>query len=94
MKKNSCWKRLFTTATPRYFSKNVVGAAESEVEIVGMDDEVTFGPVVHRLTFGQAVVGASATIQVVVVGVTEPMVRVIRGQKFYQRRLAVLMQEP
>jgi superfamily II DNA or RNA helicase len=70
-------KRLFTTATPRYYGKSVQTAAEGRgVEIIGMDDEAKFGPVVHKLTFGQAIEMDMLTdYQVVVVGVDEPMVR-------------------
>jgi len=70
-------KRLFTTATPRYYGKSVRSAAEGRgVEIIGMDDEAKFGPVVHKLTFGQAIaMGRLTDYQVVLVGVDEPMVR-------------------
>ena len=70
-------KRLFTTATPRYYGKSVQSTAEGRgVEIIGMDDEAKFGPVVHKLTFGQAIEMDMLTdYQVVVVGVDEPMVR-------------------
>jgi len=70
-------KRLFTTATPRYYGNLVQSAAEGRgVEIIGMDDEAKFGPVVHKLTFGQAIeLGKLTDYQVVVVGVDEPMVR-------------------
>ena len=70
-------KRLFTTATPRYYGKSVQTAAEGRgVEVIGMDDEAKFGPVVHKLTFGQAIEMDMLTdYQVVVVGVDEPMVR-------------------
>ena len=51
-------KCLFTTATPRYFGKNVRDAAKlRDQEIVGMDDEDVFGPVIHTLTFGEAISG-------------------------------------
>ena len=70
-------KRIFTTATPRYYGKSVQSAVEGRgVEIIGMDDEAKFGPVVHKLTFGQAIEMDMLTdYQVVVVGVDEPMVR-------------------
>jgi superfamily II DNA or RNA helicase len=70
-------KRLFTTATPRYYGKSVQSAAEGRgVEIIGMDDEAKFGPVIHKLTFGQAIEMDMLTdYHVVVVGVDEPMVR-------------------
>ncbi|NRB20298.1 MAG: hypothetical protein HRU33_22865 [Rhodobacteraceae bacterium] len=41
-----------------------------------MDDETVFGPVVHSLTFGEAIQRKLLTdYQVVIVGVDEPMVK-------------------
>lgn len=70
-------KRLFTTATPRYFGKAVKDAAKAnDLAVVGMDDEAVFGPVIHKLTFGQAIKQELLTdYQVVIVGVDEPMVK-------------------
>ena len=70
-------KRLFTTATPRYFGKTIKDAAKAnDLAVVGMDDEAIFGPVIHKLTFGQAIEQELLTdYQVVIVGVDEPMVR-------------------
>ena len=70
-------KRLFTTATPRVCGKSFKSASEGRgVEVIGMDDEAKFGPVIHKLTFGQAIEMDMLTdYQVVVVGVDEPMVR-------------------
>ena len=70
-------KRLFTTATPRYFGKAIKDEANArDLEVVGMDNEAVFGPVVHKLTFGQAIERELLTdYQVVIVGVDEPMVR-------------------
>lgn len=70
-------KRLFTTATPRYFGKSVVSKAEGRgLEVVGMNDESIFGPVVHQLTFGEAIRRDLLTdYQVVVVGVNNSMVK-------------------
>jgi predicted helicase len=49
-------KRLFTTATPRYFGKAIKDAAKArDLAVVGMDNEAIFGPVIHKLTFGQAI---------------------------------------
>ena len=49
-------KRLFTTATPRYFGKAIKDEAKArDLAVVGMDDEAVFGPVIHKLTFGQAI---------------------------------------
>ena len=73
-------KRLFTTATPRYFGNTVKDAARAnDLTVVGMDDEAVFGPVIHKLTFGQAIYYEPEPLlndyQVVIVGVDEPMVR-------------------
>lgn len=70
-------KRLFTTATPRYFGKAIKDEANArDLAVVGMDNEAVFGPVVHKLTFGQAIAQELLTdYQVVIVGVDEPMVR-------------------
>ena len=70
-------KRLFTTATPRYFGKAIKDEAiVRDLAVVGMDNEAVFGPVIHKLTFGQAIEQELLTdYQVVVVGVDEPMVR-------------------
>lgn len=73
-------KRLFTTATPRYFGQAIKDEAKArDLAVVGMDDEAVFGPVVHKLTFGQAIYYEPEPLlndyQVVIVGVDEPMVR-------------------
>ena len=73
-------KRLFTTATPRYFGKAIKDAAKArDLAVVGMDNEAVFGPVIHKLTFGQAIYYEPEPLlndyQVVIVGVDEPMVR-------------------
>ena len=49
-------KRLYMTATPKIYAEAVrTKAAEKEAVLVSMDDEETFGPVFHRLGFGEAV---------------------------------------
>lgn len=70
-------KRLFTTATPRYFGQAIKDEANArDLAIVGMDNEAVFGPVIHKLTFGQAIEQELLTdYQVVIVGVDEPMVK-------------------
>ena len=72
-------KRLFTTATPRYFGKAIKDAAKMrDTEIVGMDDEELFGPVIHKLTFGEAIQRDLLNdYQVVVVGVDEPRIKLL-----------------
>ncbi len=70
-------KRLFTTATPRYFGNTIKDAAKDrDLEVIGMDNQTVFGPVIHKLTFGQAIANDLLTdYQVVIVGVDEPMVK-------------------
>ncbi len=68
-------KRLFMTATPRYFKEHVKRrAAELEFELVSMDDEHVFGPEFHVLTFHDAISADPPLLtdyQVVVIGVTD-----------------------
>lgn len=70
-------KHLFTTATPRYFGKPIKDAAKARsVEVIGMDDIQAFGPVLHKLSFGEAIERELLTdYQVLIVGVDEPMVK-------------------
>lgn len=64
-------RRLFMTATPRYFTGRVLRAAEeAEFEYASMDDEAKFGRVFHRLGFGEAIKRDLLTdYQVAIVGV-------------------------
>jgi predicted helicase len=49
-------RRLFMTATPRYFTDRVRNVADSAgVDVVSMDDQDVFGPVLHRLSFAEAI---------------------------------------
>ncbi|MDO5083481.1 MAG: DEAD/DEAH box helicase [Arachnia propionica] len=49
-------RRLYMTATPRLFSDAVKDRAEAHsAELTSMDDHTRFGPVFHRLGFGEAV---------------------------------------
>ena len=49
-------RRLFMTATPRYFTGRVIKAAQDEdLEVASMDDQTKFGTVFHRLTFSAAI---------------------------------------
>ena len=49
-------KRIFMTATPRYFTGKLrMAGADADFEIVSMDDDGRFGPVFHRLSFGDAI---------------------------------------
>jgi superfamily II DNA or RNA helicase len=78
-------KRLFMTATPRTYTATVKKKAGDEgIEIASMDDEVIFGPVVHRLNFGEAIErGLLTDYQVVIVGVDDDTYK----QMVDQRRL-------
>ena len=70
-------RRLFMTATPRYFTGGVKKRAEElEYELASMDDEARFGPVFHRLAFAAAIRADLLTdYQVVVIGVTQTELR-------------------
>lgn len=49
-------RRLYMTATPRIFTDAVRDkAASHSAELASMDDELTYGPEFHRLSFGDAV---------------------------------------
>jgi superfamily II DNA or RNA helicase len=66
-------RRLFMTATPRFFTGRVVQEArEAEFEVASMDDESRFGPVFHRLGFSEAIErGLLTDYQVAIVGVDD-----------------------
>jgi len=66
-------KRVFATATPRYIAKHVSRRAEElGLEVVSMDDETVFGPVMHKLSFGTAVRdGLLCDYRVLVIGVDD-----------------------
>ena len=70
-------KRLFMTATPRMYTSNVrKKATDADIEIASMDDEAVFGPVLHHLTFGQAIANDPPLLtdyRVLVVGVNDAM---------------------
>ncbi len=70
-------RRLFMTATPRYFTGRVVQEAkEAEFEVASMDDPDTFGPVLHRLSFGEAIDrDLLSDYQVAVIGVDDATYR-------------------
>lgn len=49
-------RRLYMTATPKIYADSVRGqAADAAAVLYSMDDEQLFGPVFHRLGFGEAV---------------------------------------
>ncbi|MCT7369603.1 DEAD/DEAH box helicase [Mycolicibacterium llatzerense] len=64
-------KRLFMTATPRYFTGRVTQAAQGvDLEVASMDDTTRFGSIFHRLTFSDAISRELLTdYQVAVIGV-------------------------
>ena len=70
-------RRLFMTATPRYYTGRVVReAGEADFEVASMDDEAAFGPVLHRLGFAEAIErDLLSDYQVVVVGVDDATYR-------------------
>jgi predicted helicase len=72
-------RRLFMTATPRFYTPRLRReAGELDVEVASMDDDPKgpFGPVLHQLTFGEAIErDLLSDYQVVVVGVTDSMYR-------------------
>ena len=75
-------RRLFMTATPRYFTGRVLKAAqEADLEVASMDDPSKFGTVFHRLTFGEAIKRDLLTdYQVAVVGVDNDDVPRVGGE--------------
>jgi superfamily II DNA or RNA helicase len=70
-------RRLFMTATPRYFTGRVVReASAADFEVASMDDPATFGPVFHRLSFGEAIErDLLSDYQVAVIGVDDATYR-------------------
>jgi len=66
-------KRLFMTATPRFFSTSVKKSAESDgIEILSMDDVNTFGSEFYSYDFTSAIKdGVLSDFQVVIVGVSD-----------------------
>jgi superfamily II DNA or RNA helicase len=65
-------KRVFMTATPRYYTGRLrKEAQDAEWEIASMDDPARFGSVLHRLSFADAInQGLLSDYEVLVVGVT------------------------
>ena len=49
-------RRLYMTATPRLYTEEAKGKAKQDaIRVFSMDDEKTYGPEFHRLSFSQAV---------------------------------------
>ncbi|MFM7207334.1 MAG: DEAD/DEAH box helicase family protein, partial [Planctomycetaceae bacterium] len=68
-------RRLFMTATPRYFTQRAKDrAADQDLEVASMDDVDTFGPEFHVLKFYDAITAKPKPLltdyRVVVIGVT------------------------
>jgi len=68
-------RRLFMTATPRYFTQRAKERGEEQgIALVSMDDENLFGPEFHVLNFHDAITAQPTPLltdyQVVVIGVT------------------------
>jgi superfamily II DNA or RNA helicase len=78
-------KKLFTTATPRVFTDNARARAQDGGEhLYCMDDERLFGPVLHDLSFGEAIEQQLLSdYKVVVIGVDSATV----ADDIEQRRL-------
>lgn len=70
-------RRLFMTATPRYFTERVIKAAiDADFEYASMDDEAKFGRVFHRLGFSDAISrGLLTDYQVAIIGVDDATYR-------------------
>ncbi|MCJ0977621.1 DEAD/DEAH box helicase [Rhodococcus sp. ARC_M12] len=69
-------RRLYMTATPRIFDDKVRDKAEEHsAELTSMDDEATYGPEFHRLSFGDAVErGLLTDYKVIVLTVDEELI--------------------
>jgi len=70
-------KRLFMTATPRYFAGAVrMEGQDLDFRIASMDDESLFGTVLHKLSFAKALEGGLlADYRVLVIGVDDATYR-------------------
>ncbi len=85
--------RVYMTATPRIFAPEVKNAAsQKSAELVSMDDEDLFGPVLYRIGFDEAVrKGLLTDYKVVVLGISEDEIVETLQQELAQegRELAV-----
>ena len=70
-------RRLFATATPRVYNRNLKKAAEEVgVEVIDMSDEKSFGKRFHTLTFGEAIQrGLLTDYRVLIVGVDNERIK-------------------
>lgn len=85
--------RVYMTATPRIFAPEVKNAAsQKSAELVSMDDEDLYGPVLYRIGFDEAVRrGLLTDYKVVVLGISEDEIVETLQQELAQegRELAV-----
>lgn len=72
----SAAKRLYMTATPRVFNDSIKDKAkENDAVLCSMDDLELYGPVFHRIGFGEAVTNQLLTdYKVLVLGVDETQI--------------------
>ena len=70
-------KRIFMTATPRYYTGRVIRkAGERDLDIASMDNDGVFGPDLYTLLFAEAIEkGLLSDYRVLVVGVNNAMYR-------------------
>jgi superfamily II DNA or RNA helicase len=70
-------KRIFMTATPRYYTGRVLRkAGERDLDIASMDNEDAFGPDFYTLLFAEAIEkGLLSDYRILVVGVNNAMYR-------------------
>jgi superfamily II DNA or RNA helicase len=76
-------KRVFMTATPRYYTGRVLKKAkQADLEVASMNDESIFGPVFYRLNFSEAIEKNLLTdYRVVIVGIDDARYRRYVEQK-------------
>ena len=76
-------KRLYMTATPRIYTDRVRTQAREhsrDFDVFSMDDESTYGPELHRMSFGTAVEqGHLSDYEVLVIAVSELYVASVLG---------------
>lgn len=76
-------RRVFMTATPRYYTRRIRRTAEDEgITVASMDDETMYGPVLYRLGFAEAVeADLLSPYRLVIVGVTDAQYKHWIGQR-------------
>ena len=69
-------KKLFTTATPKVFSKNSVDVAKiKKFETVDMNDEARFGKVLYKFPFSEAIKNQLTDYKLVLMGVSNDQIK-------------------